>query len=330
MSRGWPSLGVALLAVFAVSLLARGQLAGPRGIHIPYRGHLEQDGVPFTGELSLQFHVYNEAAGGSPCFSTGWLATSVLEGAFATEIGPVPDGCVIGRPLYLEVSLDAGGGPRPLTGRQRVVPVVGAVSSGAGDFYVEGRLDMRGALSVAGTLSVGGQLEVSSAETTSATVADLTVMTPPVLAGGLEGRAAPRGPAVRMRDAFLEGSHLSGGNVAGNLHLDANIPARAPNTGGKIFLNWYSGAGIVFGNGQQQEVARVDANGAVRLVGNLSAPNNVHGACYATGYGCGQIVCADGYYAASVEFAENQDCRFEYYGEHSWDLGSYSLWCCRL
>jgi len=50
---------------------------------------------------------------------------------------------------------------------------------------------------------------------------------------------------------------IFGSNIAGNLHLDSD-----PNsTDGRIYLNWFSGNGVVFGNGAQASLGSMDNKG---------------------------------------------------------------------
>ncbi len=59
---------------------------------------------------------------------------------------------------------------------------------------------------------------------------------------------------------------LWGSNSGGNLHLDAD----KTKTGGLIYLNWYDGKGVVFGNGSASAVASVDSAGNVNTIGSFS------------------------------------------------------------
>jgi hypothetical protein len=143
------SLLVAFAAVFAVSFMAYGQLGGPDGIQIPYQGRLENGGVPANGPHDFRFSIYNDAVGGTSC-DTFEVATLVSAGAFAVNIGPVDEGCVRGRDVYLEieVSADAAAGYSALDGRQRIYAATAASTSGTGDFAVEGDLAVEGAATV--------------------------------------------------------------------------------------------------------------------------------------------------------------------------------------
>jgi hypothetical protein len=156
------SLLVAFAAVFAVSFMAYGQLGGPDGIQIPYQGRLENGGVPANGPHDFRFSIYNDAVGGTSC-DTFEVATLVSAGAFAVNIGPVDEGCVRGRDVYLEieVSADAAAGYSALDGRQRIYAATAASTSGTGDFAVEGDLAVEGAATVGGNLVVSGGLSAS-------------------------------------------------------------------------------------------------------------------------------------------------------------------------
>jgi hypothetical protein len=66
--------------------------------------------------------------------------------------------------------------------------------------------------------------------------------------------------------------------------------------------------------------------GGVTINGDLVVPNNQHGTCYTTGYGCGFINCNNGYFMAGLDIGENEDCG----GGGDFDYSSFALVCCKL
>ncbi|MCA2977385.1 MAG: hypothetical protein INH41_05875 [Myxococcaceae bacterium] len=80
----------------------------------------------------------------------------------------------------------------------------------------------------------------------------------------LEAKVGVAGTGVRLTSDLSTTSRIIGGNVGGNLHLDAAT--------GATYLNWYSGtAGTYFGNGAQGQVGRIDGAGNLTLSGSVTA-----------------------------------------------------------
>jgi hypothetical protein len=171
-------IGATVGAVLTSSYFAYAALGGTSGIRIPYSGVLEQNGVLVSGEVDLTFGLWNAESGGvSPCYSSGAIPTTLSSGRFAVVIGPVtPESCVAGKDVWLDVTVDTGGGAVLLPGRQRIHPAVAAVSSGTGDFDVGGNLSVTGAAQL-GTLTVAGatQLGLPDGGTPTTVNGDLTV-----------------------------------------------------------------------------------------------------------------------------------------------------------
>jgi hypothetical protein len=79
----------------------------------------------------------------------------------------------------------------------------------------------------------------------------------------LEAKVGVAGTGVRLTSDLSTTSRIIGGNVGGNLHLDA--------TTGSTYLNWFSGTGgTIFGNGAQGQVGRVDGTGNLTLTGSVT------------------------------------------------------------
>ncbi len=74
------------------------------------------------------------------------------------------------------------------------------------------------------------------------------------------------GVSVTGTDITLTNGRLIGTNAAGNLHLDTT-------GGGALYLNWFSGNGVTFGNGSQGQTARIDNAGNMSLAGGMTVGN---------------------------------------------------------
>lgn len=128
-------VALALACVFGASWLASAQLGGTDGVTIPYQGRIELDGVPLEGNQSLTFRVFDVATNGAACWSTT-ETVAVSTGHFGVVLGPVTEGCLFDRALYLEVEIDG-----VVLGRQRVHGAAIAHTAGpGGDFDVAGTL----------------------------------------------------------------------------------------------------------------------------------------------------------------------------------------------
>jgi hypothetical protein len=140
-------------AVFGVmvslSMAAYAALGGADGVLIPYRGHLDTNGAPANGDYTFRFDLHDAETGGTACSSVGTLADKVATvngGVFSVVIGPVPETCVAGKQVWVDVMVKgpSEGSFSALTGRQRVYPTVGALTSGRADFLVSGFLSVVG------------------------------------------------------------------------------------------------------------------------------------------------------------------------------------------
>ncbi len=129
------------------------------------------------------------------------------------------------------------------------------------------------------------------------------------------------GAGLRMSSARVAGS-----NEVGNLHIDANDSALGTGSDGRLYLNWYSGNGVVFGNGAGGQVAALASSGTLTANGDVSALGNSRENCTWTAYGCGDQVCPDQKFVAGINIGENEAC----YGGGDFDFSSYRLLCCEL
>ena len=148
---------------------AHAALGGPSGIVIPYAGKLELNGALVTGSVDFRFDVIKD---GNPttgtCESKTLTGVLVTNGEFAVTIPAVSEACVKGQDVHLQIAVKQAGGSFVVLGKQRVTPVLGAVTSGPGDFAVTG------ALSAASAAVTGGLSAASAAVTGAVTATSLS------------------------------------------------------------------------------------------------------------------------------------------------------------
>lgn len=178
------SLGLLTVVVLGVSALAYAQLGGPSGVRIPYQGRLEVDGQPANGPYDFDFEVFNAASGGTACavFEESIL---VSEGAFSTVLGPVDADCVRGQDIFVQISVSTdrtSAAPEQVGARKQLFAAASAATSGAGDFHVEGNLDVLGAVDAT---HVGAATIFATASVSSPTINATSVTAPTVDATNL-------------------------------------------------------------------------------------------------------------------------------------------------
>jgi hypothetical protein len=66
-------------------------------------------------------------------------------------------------------------------------------------------------------------------------------------------------------------SNISGGNSAGNVHIDSDKSG----ADGRLYLNYFDGKGVAFGNGSNAVVGSIDTAGNLSATGNVGAGGNV-------------------------------------------------------
>lgn len=156
ISRFTPIVSVLSFVVLSLAPAspARAALGGTDGVVIPYAGKLELDGVLVTGSVDLKFDVMVDANTATVCDSKTISPVPVTNGEFAVTIAGVLEACVKGRDVHLNIAVrqPSGTGAFVALGKQRVTPVLSAVTSGAGDFAVTGALTAATA-AVTGTLT---------------------------------------------------------------------------------------------------------------------------------------------------------------------------------
>lgn len=160
----------ALLLLTAVGGAAAGYaaLGGSTGVRIPYNGYLERNGVPVSGDVEIIVGLFSVESGGSACTSQTFPSVTASAGRFALTIGPVPEACVRGEDVFIEVGIDDGSGPVTLPQRTRITPALSAHTSGAG-----GDFDVDSNLTVVGDASVGGRVAATAVSAGDAEIGTL-------------------------------------------------------------------------------------------------------------------------------------------------------------
>jgi hypothetical protein len=72
--------------------------------YIPYSGHLEQQGAPFTGTVDVTFTLYASQAS-AVALDTAIESVDVAAGRFALDVGPFDDAAFDGAALWMGVSV---------------------------------------------------------------------------------------------------------------------------------------------------------------------------------------------------------------------------------
>lgn len=94
-------LGAALLAM---TLSAEPSFAQSAPRSIPYRGHLDNNGVPQNGIYSMRFELFDAATGGTSLAVIN-SDIQVTAGEFATTLSPISEAALGVAELYLEISV---------------------------------------------------------------------------------------------------------------------------------------------------------------------------------------------------------------------------------
>lgn len=230
------ALGLAGVAAVSVVLADSAPLSGeavPR--QIPYRGNLEQDGVPVTGQVEMTFELFADGTSSAVIWSET-RAVMVTNGLFSVDIGdcnPVancPQGslatALAASPpsLYLAVKI-AG---NALEGRQRLLTAPFAARAGYAVHAEDGTPP--GAISAfAGTTAPSGWLLCDGRGVSSSTYPRLFAAVGTAWGNGAQG--CPNGTTCNFNLPDLRGRFLRGVDQ-GSLH-DPGAAARvAGQTGG--------------------------------------------------------------------------------------------------
>ena len=161
---------VSCLAALLFAATVHAALGGAAGVVIPYAGRLELDGALVTGTVNFRFGIMNGPT--TQCLLAGTPAVIVVanvpvtNGEFALSISGVPEVCVKGTDVHLNIEIQQGAGAFVALGQQRVTPLLSAVTSGAGDFAVAGELSAASATITGGLTAAttsAGALTASSA-----------------------------------------------------------------------------------------------------------------------------------------------------------------------
>ena len=230
---------------------AHAALGGPSGIVIPYAGKLELNGALVTGTVVFRFEVLESSAPPTVCQTKEIPDVPVTNGEFAVTISGVSEACVKGKDVHLQIAVKQGLDSFVVLGKQRVTPVLGAVTSGPGDFAVTGAL-------TANTAAVTGALTASSAALTGAVTAkSLTVVDPAVSnAPGINittTKISAVGPILSTQNIALQPKDGQGGSglveVQGGLKVTGPLQAdQGATVAGTLGIGYVAGTCSSFGS----------------------------------------------------------------------------------
>ncbi len=155
MRRGFALFGTSVLVVSLMSFLASAAGPGDPPLSLPYRGHLDLNGVGVTSTVSLTFHLFDDATAGTELYSQTIPDVPVVGGDFAVILTGIPQAAYDAATLH--VAIDVAG--TPLAGRQAIFPAMQAVrATRASNFTVDQTLTVNGTLNHPLTyISVWGQ-----------------------------------------------------------------------------------------------------------------------------------------------------------------------------
>ncbi|MBI1801038.1 MAG: tail fiber domain-containing protein [Chloroflexi bacterium] len=118
------SIGFMML-MGVVAVTAQGpkpnQVAGVVSTAFTYQGQLKNNGLPVVGTCNFTFRLFNALGGGTQFGSTVVQSLSITNGLFSTQLdfGSIFDGTS----LWLDTSVDCGGGSIPLVPRQALTAI---------------------------------------------------------------------------------------------------------------------------------------------------------------------------------------------------------------
>jgi hypothetical protein len=127
---------LAFLPALVVVCCASSSLAQDNDRYLPYRGHLDQDGAPVTGDVEIAFQLYNAASGGT-LLQTSTHTVAVANGVFAVDVGPLAATTFDSPALYLQLVVEGV----PLATRQLVRAVPYAVRGEVGRVFKAERVE---------------------------------------------------------------------------------------------------------------------------------------------------------------------------------------------
>ncbi|MFH1809960.1 MAG: hypothetical protein ABIJ09_14540 [Pseudomonadota bacterium] len=304
---------ILLIALLGAAVaLAAGAGAPARGL--PYRGHLEFNGAPLSSTVAMEFRLYDDATAGTELFMQVEDDVTVTGGAFAVVLGTkstnlLPETVYTSRELFLAITVNGV----PLAGRQQIFASTQSVRAAQADgFAVTAGIhggNSGGNLHVDANNPAGGDGQIylnwfSGNGVVFGNAAQGQVARVDT-AGNLSTAGTVTTPAINLGDLKLRlnsggGSHIAGSNVNGNLHIDADNPSRGV---GKLYLNLYSGKGVVVGNGAGGTVTSVDTAGNISTKGLITSHSDQTTRCGFATDQCGgdfNAVCPSGQYVAGV------------------------------
>lgn len=219
---------------------------------VPYTGRLELDGVPYNGEVSIRFDLFDGPADASPDW-TGQYTVNVFNGAFSVllggESGALANTLQNADAFELGLTLLSVGGvaldtPVALAGRQRLLPVPYALHAAeAADFAVNrdlavarnldvtGTSRLRGAVTADGTVAATGALSGASLSVTGAVNAGLSITAGTLMTAAsadINGVATAHSLTLDGASNFISGSGASwairnGATNAMNVESDGDV-----------------------------------------------------------------------------------------------------------
>jgi hypothetical protein len=288
------SVIVGMLAGTFLALSSGAWAAGPGAPAraIPFRGHLDQDGEPKSGPVTMVVTVHDDPVAGTALYTQS-TAVDVWRGDFSILLGAppapaLPETVFDAAQLYLSITVDGVA----LLGRQQVVPAVQAVSAGqARDMVIDNQLTLgtpggnHMALSVNGISGNNGYN-------------NLTIQPSP--GGGVymnyywgdsvqfcNGAQSCPTRFTKSGDLDMNGNTISGTSY-GAFHIDPNgVSLNA------VYLNWHRGDRVIVGNGGGAAAVTMDKSGNITATGTVAASGNVN-AAGTMGLGYQVVECADG------------------------------------
>ncbi len=153
----------ALLGGLFTATASFAQLGGASPV-IPYRGVLEESGVPANGVVAMTFRLWTAPTGGTLLATINMPTVAVHDGRFAVDIGPLAPAVLAAGTLHLEI-LVAG---TLLNGRQPIRPTTYSVRGApASDFFVDGNLGVGTPAPLEKAHVESGQLRVRASHNTA-------------------------------------------------------------------------------------------------------------------------------------------------------------------
>ncbi len=166
-----PVLVIAAAILIAALVHAAGD--GPPARGIPYRGHLDLNGVAVNAQIDMTFTIFDDPVAGA-ALHTEPLTVDVANGDFAVVLGQngtaLPDAVFSAAELFVAIDVDG----TPLAGRQQIWALPQATRAGRGtDFTVTGQLAVQGGLQIApgAEVSAGSSLWGGLSDITAAALA---------------------------------------------------------------------------------------------------------------------------------------------------------------